>query len=624
MVPFSIQKTSKGLECEDSQPIATVDYSIVCDGLGGSGGKTVSINGETHTNAWFGARIVSSLVERFYLSHKEEIAQIASEKDKNALAEFSKNLKDTIVFELEAKAKEYNIEKPTGRTAKVFPTTLASAIYFEDEDRLTIIAIWAGDSRVYFLGSSSGLKLLSEDDAYDNREHITDKEDSLMSNLIYAFGNFSLNYALYEFNEPGIAFCCSDGCFEYLPYPPFFEMALEDQLRKSIEKNEIQGIEEIAPVIKSFENGLSEEFYATIYDDTTMGGAFYSINNAKEAEEYFHERTQSVINQAEEIFPLITEWQEKKKKIQEEKIHLQRTTVEMKNNLQSIVFDAMESKDETILRMLKTIEAYKDYERKEEEEERNLIKEKEALRKKKEREKEEKKSEIKEIILTYFLRSKINENSKGDEIDNLRSNIGTFVEMIENSDSKNDFLHVFSIMKETFKTNLERLNSKNFSILKSFYQTSRFKEKRELADYEVEKITSQIMLSKDAIPDFIPIQERVMICKILDSFTPMEEENDLIEKKHEERKESMKKSFWLLSKNSVFETVLPYLEKENSDNSLLLQALGMDYEKYRTCKKNIEDTEADRDNIESMKNNFENNIRQEIKHIDKAYDRGSV
>ena len=49
------------------------------------------------------------------------------------------------------------------------------------------------------------------------------KSASEMNNCISAGNPFRLNYSIFEMNEPEIAFCCSDGCFDYLPSPLHFE-----------------------------------------------------------------------------------------------------------------------------------------------------------------------------------------------------------------------------------------------------------------------------------------------------------------------------------------------------------------------------------------------------------------
>ena len=137
-----------------------------------------------------------------------------------------------------------------------------------------ILAIWAGDSRVYILSPSYGLQLLSLDDAKDAEDAM--KSASEMENCISAGRSFHLNYALYEMDGPGIVFCCSDGCFDYMQTPLHFEWLL------------LQTMLEYVPKAKQDNLGLAlgcsikDSMYQTIGDDTTMAGIIYGIESSSE------------------------------------------------------------------------------------------------------------------------------------------------------------------------------------------------------------------------------------------------------------------------------------------------------------------------------------------------------
>ena len=74
---------------------------------------------------------------------------------------------------------------------------------------------------MYVLSPTKGLQLLSLDDAVNADREMNSASE--MNNCISAGNAFRLNYSIFEMDEPGIVFCCSDGCFDYLPSPLHFE-----------------------------------------------------------------------------------------------------------------------------------------------------------------------------------------------------------------------------------------------------------------------------------------------------------------------------------------------------------------------------------------------------------------
>ncbi len=66
-----------------------------------------------------------------------------------------------------------------------------------------------------FCLQQKGLQLLSLDDAVNADREMNSASE--MNNCISAGNAFRLNYSIFEMDEPGIVFCCSDGCFDYLP-----------------------------------------------------------------------------------------------------------------------------------------------------------------------------------------------------------------------------------------------------------------------------------------------------------------------------------------------------------------------------------------------------------------------
>lgn len=290
MLPFSFQKGNKVSGCEDAPPVAKKQYSIICDGLGGSGSTKHSVkeNGQIvyRTSGYLGSRIVSNIVEDFYESNYLQFENAITCYDTNpeGIQNIIQRLKRQISDGLLVKMSDLDIdmELTRNKTLKIFPTTLASALYFRDDYSIKILAVWAGDSRVYVLSPKSGLQLLSIDDAINADSEM--KSTSEMTNCISAANSFMLNYAIFEFKEPGIVFCCSDGCFDYLPSPLHFEWLL------------LQTIISCMPVARGnilaevFANSVRDSMYQSIGDDTTMSGILIEMETSEQMKKMYHPR----------------------------------------------------------------------------------------------------------------------------------------------------------------------------------------------------------------------------------------------------------------------------------------------------------------------------------------------
>lgn len=290
MLPFSFQKGNKAAGCEDAPPVAEVSYSVVCDGLGGSGSTKhqVNENGLTtvRTSGYLGSRIVCDSVTNFYRQNYMRIADAIalSTGEHSELASIVCELKECIRESLERQMEELEIDPILTRkkALKIFPTTLASALYFQNGDKLRILAIWAGDSRVYVLSPTKGLQMLSLDDAVNADEEM--KSASEMNNCISAGNPFRLNYSIFEMNEPGIVFCCSDGCFDYLPSPLHFEWLVLQTILSCVPNATSDDLGE------AFANSVRDSVYQSIGDDTTMAGIICKINSTDELKMAFATR----------------------------------------------------------------------------------------------------------------------------------------------------------------------------------------------------------------------------------------------------------------------------------------------------------------------------------------------
>lgn len=288
LYPFSFQKEIKPGFCEDAPPVATDRYAIVCDGLGGAGHTKHLLPDEENpgtvterTSAYLGSRIVAERVERFFAEHWEEWA---GPEQTPEIGVYAGQLKEALDRAIQDCVKKMRIRIPVGKTIKIFPTTLASAVFLPCEEGLTVAAVWAGDSRVYLLTPSKGLRLLSLDDADGAAESMN--SGTVMTNCVYA-GSFFLNYCVYTLREPGLVFCCSDGCFDYLRSPLHLEWLL---LHTILNMPQEEGRQPGEILGESIRDGI----YQTIRDDTTMAGLCVGLPSIASLQEAFRPRMEAL------------------------------------------------------------------------------------------------------------------------------------------------------------------------------------------------------------------------------------------------------------------------------------------------------------------------------------------
>lgn len=293
MYPFSFQKGNKAAGCEDAPPVARAGYSIVCDGLGGAGStKHAIFDAETQktvtrTSGYLGSRIVCDCVSTFFENNSAAMARSIAVNGRvtdraTTVSGFLCDLKAQINQTMDEHIKKWGIKPSLSKTLKDFPTTLASAIYFDRPRGMTVLSIWAGDSRVYVLTPSKGLQLLSLDDAKGAEDEMNSASE--MNNCISVGNNFHLNYALYDLDEPGLVFCCSDGCFDYLKSPLHFEWLLLHTMLECMPSCDATNIGNVLA------DSIRDNMYRTIGDDTTMAGVIVGINSTAQIKNSFQAR----------------------------------------------------------------------------------------------------------------------------------------------------------------------------------------------------------------------------------------------------------------------------------------------------------------------------------------------
>jgi Protein phosphatase 2C len=217
------------------------------DGLGGAGGETIKLkHGEERTGAWVASRLSAAVAQDVYDRLILSARRARSERDPArygvapALTEIrppfdlTAELRGAIQGELRTWAahRQAGGGRLKSRMIKTLPTTLAVCWYDLTEHEYT--AIWAGDSRIYYLGPYAGLQQVTTDDLKsksDALENLT--EDSPMSNCVNADTDFVLHERRLELRPSSMLIAATDGCFGYLPTPLHFEHMLLSTMRQA-------------------------------------------------------------------------------------------------------------------------------------------------------------------------------------------------------------------------------------------------------------------------------------------------------------------------------------------------------------------------------------------------------
>jgi serine/threonine protein phosphatase PrpC len=222
---------------EDADPICRIwppnGLVGVFDGLGGAGGETIEVgDGKEHTGAWMASRIAHRAVRRC-ISWIDEGSSRDDDRSLPPPPDFTAKLDRAIREDLAQMAARIRTGVSTrlrSRLIKTLPTTMAVAWF--DVDKRELTAIWAGDSRVYFLHPAIGLVQVTTDDLKTNADALENlTQDSPMSNFVSADEDFVVHERRLEFNPLTIVLAATDGCFGYVHTPMHFEFMLLSTMR---------------------------------------------------------------------------------------------------------------------------------------------------------------------------------------------------------------------------------------------------------------------------------------------------------------------------------------------------------------------------------------------------------
>lgn len=205
---------------EDSYIYLTSEKAVffaVCDGCGGLGSLTYPEWGG-RTGAYMASRSVTFSLEKWFDSVYEK-ESFFSDNDNELITKFIHNGYKMLEND------ERPVSKIKGSMVRPFPTTLAAALIKRNGHKLVIKAIWAGDSRVYYL-SANGLAQLTIDDIYGEDALSNLTRDGSLTNVISSDGKYEIHSDTFETDMPSVVIAATDGCFGYIPTPMHFEYML--------------------------------------------------------------------------------------------------------------------------------------------------------------------------------------------------------------------------------------------------------------------------------------------------------------------------------------------------------------------------------------------------------------
>jgi serine/threonine protein phosphatase PrpC len=252
------------------------------DGLGGAGGELISFeDGTEQTSAWLGSRLVRNQVRDFYESNAKKPGTHRASREYNFFEEedslpepfrefdFTTELRRVIQEKLNLYARKIRdigggSSRIRSKLIKILPTTLAVCTYDLDKDQFT--AVWAGDSRVFYLRPGAGLLQVTTDDL---RTHA-----DALKNLTE---DFVLHERLHDLQPRSILLAATDGCFGYVQTPLHFEHLLLSTMQQAADWEDWQ-------------NRLEAGIVRVTGDDSTLAAAIIGWSDFAECRESFRDR----------------------------------------------------------------------------------------------------------------------------------------------------------------------------------------------------------------------------------------------------------------------------------------------------------------------------------------------
>lgn len=244
----------------------------VFDGCGGLGGQSRNFY-TGHTEAYMASRMVSGAVFDWFTQ------TFPRETWPARVPELDQEYIRPVITAFQA-GQESGL-RMKGSMSRPLPTTAAAALLTGEEDSVRIHALWAGDSRVYCLTPNAGLSQLTTDDCSqpDPMENLYD--DGILTNVISADGNYTLNGRRVRLHSPCVVLAATDGCFGYVSTP----MEFEGMLLGSLDQ---------ADSGQAWEEGLRALIASVAGDDYSIAMAVLGFGSFEALREAFRPRYKTI------------------------------------------------------------------------------------------------------------------------------------------------------------------------------------------------------------------------------------------------------------------------------------------------------------------------------------------
>ena len=260
---------------EDSYMFSVNDrYGIigVFDGCGGLGSRKYA-EYNNKSGAYISSRIVSKTILEWFESFSEDNRTLSG----NTIKDICDELKSAIVRELKDYEQCTRTNGIKGSMTKNFPTTASIILFANKRNMLYSSYIWAGDSRGFVL-TTSGLTQITKDDIENDGDALENiSNDSKLTNVVSADGDFVLNNRMITCEKAGILITATDGCFGYFSTPMEFEYMLIDTMLES------NNVEEWERKIKQYIKNYTA-------DDHTIGLVVFGYKSFKKMKKAYSER----------------------------------------------------------------------------------------------------------------------------------------------------------------------------------------------------------------------------------------------------------------------------------------------------------------------------------------------
>ena len=222
-----------------SFPDGAGGVGAVFDGMGGAGSGQLATENGVETGARRAARVAKAALQKF-IGPAFSVEDHAEPSDGERLYErFSADALQRIFDEAlsdEARAiSPLSASRLKSKMMRTLPTTFAGAIWRRYGGLMYVRALWAGDSRVYYL-SMDGLEQLTSDHVRaSSGDRYEGGGDAPLTNFLSEVTPNRVEGREFSPRHPGFIVCATDGVYGYFPSDAHLECALWGAIVDSLE-----------------------------------------------------------------------------------------------------------------------------------------------------------------------------------------------------------------------------------------------------------------------------------------------------------------------------------------------------------------------------------------------------